>query len=62
MFEPTVVRAHVSAAGTKAGQETQALGRSLGGFSTEIHIKTDPDDLPLSFDPTGGETSDSRHF
>jgi len=44
------------------GQETQALGRSRGGFSTKIHIKTDLDGLPLAFDLTGGEASDSRHF
>lgn len=46
----------------KRGQETQALGRSRGGFSTKIHIKTDLDGLPLGFDLTGGEKSDSRHF
>jgi hypothetical protein len=46
----------------KRGQETQALGRSRGGFSTKIHIKTDLDGLPLAFDLTGGEASDSRHF
>jgi hypothetical protein len=47
---------------SKRGQETQALGRSRGGFSTKIHIKTDLDGLPLAFDLTGGEASDSRHF
>src|SRR4051812_30383155 len=37
MFDSTVVRAHVSAAGAKGGQDGQALGRSRGGFSTKIH-------------------------
>ena len=34
MFDSTIVRAHVSAAGAK-GQEGQALGRSRGGFTTK---------------------------
>src|SRR3712207_2291278 len=35
MFDSTAVRAHVSAAGAKGGQDGQALGRSRGGFSTK---------------------------
>ena len=46
----------------KRGQEGQALGRSRGGFSTKIHLKTDFDGLPLAFHLTGGEASDSRQF
>src|ERR671913_184771 len=41
MFDSTVVRAHVSAAGAKGGQDGQALGRSRGGFSTKVHLKVD---------------------
>jgi transposase len=62
MVDSTIVRAHVSAAGAKGGQENQALGRSRGGFSTKIHLKTDFDGLPLAFHLTGGEASDSRNF
>ena len=40
MFDSTVVRAHVSAAGAKGGSMIKALGRSRGGFSTKIHLKT----------------------
>src|SRR5260221_8426039 len=47
MFDSTVVRAHVSAAGAKRGRRDQALGRSRGGFSTKIHLKTDFDGLPI---------------
>ena len=61
MFDSTVIRAHVSAAGAK-GQEGQALGRSRGGFGTEIHLKTDHDGLPMAFELTGGEASDSPMF
>jgi len=46
----------------KRGQNRQALGRSRGGFSTKIHLKTDWDGDPLGFHLTGGEVSDSPHF
>jgi hypothetical protein len=32
----------------------QALGRSRGGFSTKIHLKTDLDGDYLAFDLSGG--------
>ena len=46
----------------KRGQQGQALGRSRGGFSTKIHLKTDFDGLLIAFDLTGGEAADSPHF
>jgi transposase len=46
----------------KRGQDGQALGRSRGGFSTKIHLKTDFGGLPIAFHLTGGEASDSRNF
>ena len=46
----------------KRGQDGQALGRSRGGFSTKIHLKSDLDGLPIGFHVTGGEASDSRQF
>jgi transposase len=62
MFDSTVVRAHVSAAGAKGGQHNQALGRSRGGFSSKIHLKTDFDGLPIAFHLTGGEVGDSTQL
>src|SRR3954452_19511576 len=62
MFDSTVVRAHVSAAGAKGGQEGQALGRSRGGFSTKIHLKADLDGRPLAFHLTEGQAGDSPQF
>lgn len=44
------------------GQTGQALGRSRGGFSTKIHLKTDFDGHPIAFDLTGGEKGDAPHF
>ena len=46
----------------KRGQQGQALGRSRGGFSTKIHLKTDLDGHPLDFHLTGGEAGDSPEF
>ena len=46
----------------KRGQHRQAFGRSRGGFSTKIHLKTDLDGNPLDFHLTGGEASDSTQF
>jgi transposase len=62
MFDSTVVRAHVSAAGAKGGQHGQALGRSRGGFSTKIHLKADLEGRPLAFHLTEGQAGDSPQF
>ena len=61
MFDSTVVRAHVSAAGAK-GAAQQTLGWSRGGFSCKIHLETDFGGLPLGFHLTGGEVSDSTQL
>ena len=57
-FDSTTARAHVSAAGAR-GQQRQSFGRSRGGISTKIHLKTDLDGNPFDFHLTGGEVSDS---
>ena len=41
------------------GQESQALGRSRGGFSTKIHIAVDALGNPLRFILTAGQRHDS---
>ena len=46
----------------KRAQTCQALGRSRGGFSTKIHIKTDLDGHPIAFELTGGEKADAPHL
>jgi transposase len=47
---------------SKRGQQNQALGRSRGGFSCKIHLKTDFNGLPIAFHLTGGEVSDSTQL
>jgi transposase len=44
------------------GAAAPGFGRSRGGFSTKIHLKTDLDGRPLDFHLTGGEASDSTQF
>ena len=48
--------------GRQRGQETQALGRSRGGFTTKIHAKSDASGDIIAFDLTGGEAADAPHF
>ena len=41
-----------------AGQETEALGRSRGGFTTKLHAAVSVDFLPLRFTLTAGQCHD----
>ena len=62
LIDSTVVRAHPCAAGApkeNGGQEEQALGKSVGGFSTKIHVTVDALGNPLRLLLTGGQRSDS---
>jgi transposase len=62
MIDSTVVRAHACAAGYEKGQqETQALGRSSGGFSTKVHTITDALGNPLKFLFSAGQKSDVEY-
>ena len=50
LLDSTVVRAHPCAAGApqeNGGQQEQALGKSVGGFSTKIHVAVDALGTPL---------------
>lgn len=62
LIDSTVVRAHPCAAGApkdNGGQEEQALGKSVGGFSTKIHVTVDALGNPLRLLLTGGHRSDA---
>jgi transposase len=50
-------RAHACAAG-QSTPEAEALGRSRGGFSTQVHALTDALGNPLDFALTGGQAAD----
>jgi transposase len=47
---------------SKGGRKARALGRSRGGFTTKIHAKSDASGDIITFDLTGGEAFDGRHF
>ena len=42
----------------KGGTQSQALGRSRGGFSTKLHLRANADGLPISVVLTPGEAHD----
>ena len=60
IIDSTIIRAHPCAGGalkTSGGQDSQALGRSRGGFSTKIHIAVDGLGNPLHFMLTANGTT-----
>ena len=59
LIDSTIVRTHACAAGAAGSDaETEALGRSTGGFTTKIHALTDGLGNPLAFILTAGQASD----
>jgi transposase len=65
-LDGTIVRAHRVAAGAeKSGPDGEvepgnhALGRSVGGFSTKIHLLSDGNGIPLDACLTPGQTHES---
>jgi len=58
MIGSTIVRAHRCAAGEKAAEQNQALGRSRGGFSIKIHVRCNAAGLPIGFVHSKGEAND----
>jgi len=61
----TSIRAHQHAAGARrvqGGQDQQALGRSRGGFSTKLHVRTERSGKPLVLLLTAGERHEQSVF
>jgi hypothetical protein len=54
-----IVRAHQHSAGA-VDKENQAIGKSVGGNTTKIHMAVDAYGLPIQFDFTGGEVHYSK--
>jgi transposase len=46
----------------RGNQENQALGRSRGGFSTKVHLRTSAKGEPLAFELTGGEAHEVKGY
>ena len=61
LMDSTIVRAHASAAGApkkNGGQQSEALGRSQGGFTTKLNAAVNDAFLPLRFTLTAGARHD----
>ena len=59
--DSTVVRAHQHAAGMNTAGEDQDLGRSVGGFSTKLHMAADSLGNPVAMALSPGQSHDSKH-
>lgn len=46
----------------KRGTQRQGFGRSKGGFTTKIHLRTNAEGLPIAAEVTGGEVSDYKGY
>ena len=59
----SVVRAHQHAAGAKkSNPEAEALGRSVGGFSTKIHLRIEGSGKPMAMRLTPGQRHEATEF
>ncbi|WP_390883572.1 hypothetical protein [Kovacikia minuta] len=58
-----MIRAHQHAAGARgSAAETEALGRSQGGFSTKIDLRVEGNGKPMTFRLTPGERHEATQF
>ena len=55
----SIVKAHQHSSGAVSGNET-AIGQSVAGHTTKIHMAVDSYGLPIHFTVTGGEVHDCK--
>lgn len=58
-IDGSIIRAHQHSAGGIGGED-QAIGKSVGGNTTKIHMAVDGFGLPIAFNLTGGEVHDAK--
>jgi len=58
-IDGSIVKAHQHSTGAAGGKD-QAIGRSVAGNSTKIHMAVDAYGLPIGFEITGGEVHDCK--
>jgi transposase len=58
-IDGSVVKSHQHSSGAAYGEEA-AIGKSVAGNSTKIHLAVDAMGLPICFTITGGEVHDSK--
>lgn len=59
-IDASIVKAHQSAMGA-ASDADEAIGKSVGGNSSKIHLATDSNGLPVYFEISGGQVHDVVH-
>ncbi len=58
-IDGSIVKAHQHSTGA-ASEEEQAIGKSVAGNTTKIHMAVEACGLPIDFDITGGEVHDCK--
>ncbi|HAT6978979.1 TPA: IS5 family transposase [Legionella pneumophila] len=58
-IDSSILRAHQHSSGA-VGEENQAIGKSVGGNTTKIHMTVDAFGFPIEFLLTGGEVHDAK--
>jgi transposase len=58
-IDGSIVKAHQHSTGA-AGIDEQAIGKSVAGNATKIHMAVDACGLPIEFELTGGEVHDCK--
>jgi transposase len=58
-IDGSIVKAHQHSAGL-ANKEEQAIGKSVAGNATKIHMAVDACGFPIAFQLTGGEVHDAK--
>lgn len=58
-IDGSIIKAHQHSSGAAYGQES-AIGKSVAGNSTKIHMAVDSYGLPIHFSITGGEVHDCK--
>ena len=58
-IDGSIVKAHQHSAGA-ASNENEAIGKSVAGNTTKIHMAVDAHGLPIDFEITGGEIHDCK--
>jgi transposase len=58
-IDGSIVRAHQHSSGA-AGEDNQAIGKSVGGNTTKIHMAVDACGFPIDFQLTGGDVHDAK--
>jgi transposase len=58
-IDGSIVKAHQHSTGVSS-KEDEAIGKSVAGNTTKIHMAVDAHGLPIEFDLTGGEVHDIK--